>query len=105
MTVPLQECATSTVGPSCSASARRVAATESSSEDSGFCTAVTLRPAAWRREMTSAQLEPYVPPPCTKTTLRAWIGGGVRALAPLSIAASPPAANARTILIFFIDQT
>ena len=44
ITVPPQECATSTVGPSCSASARLVASTEFASDDSGFCTAVTFRP-------------------------------------------------------------
>src|SRR5258706_12976862 len=85
MTVPLQEWATSTVGPSCSANARRVAATESASDVSGFCTAVTCRPAAWRRKITSLQLEPSAHAPCTSTTLRA--SGG------LAVCANAPAAN------------
>jgi hypothetical protein len=44
--VPPQEWATNTVGPSCSANTRRVSATESASVVSGFCAAVTFRPAA-----------------------------------------------------------
>src|SRR5258706_6158998 len=74
MTVPPQEWATSTVGPSCSANARRVAATESSSDVSGFCTAVTCNPAAWRRAITSLQEDPSAHAPCTSTTLRASTG-------------------------------
>ena len=42
ITDPAQECPASTAGPSCASSARRVAATSSASEVSGFCTAVTL---------------------------------------------------------------
>ena len=44
MTVPAQEWPTRTVGPSCSARMRRVAATSCASEVSGFCTAVAFRP-------------------------------------------------------------
>jgi hypothetical protein len=47
--VPAQEWPTSTVGPSCNAKMRRVAATSSASEVSGFCTAVAFRPTSWRR--------------------------------------------------------
>src|ERR1700738_4434029 len=86
MTVPPQEWATSTVGPSCSANARRVAATDSASVVSGFCTAVTCKPAAWRREITSAQLEPSAHAPCTSTTLRA--SAGLAACADASAAKS-----------------
>src|SRR5882672_9168595 len=81
MTVPPQEWATSTVGPSCNASARRVAATESSSDVSGFCTAVTFKPAACRYGITSAQLEPSAHAPCTSTTLCATTGAAVCASA------------------------
>src|SRR5216684_7313757 len=107
MTVPPQEWATSTVGPSCSAKARRVAATESSSEVSGFCTAVTLRPAACRYGMTAAQLEPSAHAPCTSTTLRASVGADVCARAPtlLSIAASAATVSAITTRAIFIIPT
>jgi len=43
MTVPAQEWPTSTVGPSCNARMRRVAATSSASEVSGFCTGRRLQ--------------------------------------------------------------
>src|SRR4051794_29317589 len=92
MTVPPQECATSTVGPSCSASARLVAWTESASDDSGFCTAVTLSPAAWRIGITSDQLEPSAQAPCTSTTFFAFT---VCACARLKGAASRLAATKR----------
>src|SRR4051812_10113453 len=95
MTVPPQECATSTVGPSCSASARLVASTDSASDDSGFCTAVTLRPAAWRIGITSDQLEPSAQAPCTSTTFFAFTVCGVCACARLSGAASRLAATKR----------
>src|SRR5882724_1976484 len=74
MTVPPHECATSTVGPFCWARMRRVSATESASEVSGFCTAVTCKPVAWSRAITAAQLEPSAHAPCTRTTLRAMTG-------------------------------
>src|SRR6202171_2333867 len=107
MTVPTQEWATSTVGPSCSARARRVAATESSSEVSGFCTAVTLRPAACRYGMTAAQLEPSAHAPCTSTTLRASVGAAVcaRASNPLSFAANAATVSAITNRAIFIIPT
>src|SRR5882672_2517959 len=106
MTVPPHEWATSTVGPSCSANARRVAATESASDVSGFCTAVTCKPAACRREMTSAQLEPSAHAPCTSTTLRASAGLSARAdaLAANSVAESKLTAITPTVRpVFFFD--
>src|SRR2546423_15469939 len=105
MTVPPQEWATSTVGPSCSANARRVAATESASVVSGFCTAVTCKPAAWRREMTSAQLEPSAHAPCTSTTLRAFAGLAARAgaSAAKSVAENMLMATTATVHGVFFD--
>src|SRR5258706_1516221 len=107
MTVPPQEWATSTVGPSCSANARRVAATDSASEVSGFCTAVTFTPAAWRRGITSAQLEPSAHAPCTSTTLRASTGaaGWASASNPPSVPLSTPTAITASVRNFVIDQT
>ena len=102
MTVPPQECATSTVGPSCNANARRVAATESCSEVSGFCTAVTFSPAACRYGMTPAQLEPSAQAPCTSTTLRATTGEAVSARASNPLNAAVNAASASTTRTIFI---
>jgi len=106
MTVPPQEWATSTVGPSCSASARRVAATDSASEVSGFCTAVTCRPAACRRGMTSAQLDPSAHAPCTSTTLRASVGVALcaDAAAAKSVAATIAAATLATFPSVLISE-
>lgn len=47
---------------------RRVAATDSANDVSGFCTAVTMSPLACKRATTSAQLEPSAQAPCTSTT-------------------------------------
>src|SRR5882672_3681160 len=106
MTVPPHEWATSTVGPSCSANARRVAATESASDVSGFCTAVTCKPAACRREMTSAQLEPSAHAPCTSTTLRASTGLApcADACAESSVADSTPMATTANFAKVFICE-
>src|SRR6266480_7953742 len=57
------------LGPSCSARARRVAATSSATEVREFCTDVTCIPAACRRSMTSNHDEPSAYAPCTSTTL------------------------------------
>ncbi|MNY37386.1 hypothetical protein D3C86_1719470 [compost metagenome] len=54
-----------------------MAATSSATEVSGFCTAVTCRPAACKRVITSAQLEPSAQEPCTSTTLLALTGAVV----------------------------
>src|ERR1700690_1651845 len=103
MTVPPQECATRMVGPSCSARARRVASTESFSDVSGFCTAVTLRPAACSLGMTSAQLDPSAQAPCTSTTFLT-LGGDVPcACTKLDDAANRPAATANSRMNFMTE--
>src|SRR5262245_23724685 len=56
--MPAKECPTRTVGPSCRASTRWAEATASGSVVSGFCTAVTLSPAACSRAITSDQHDP-----------------------------------------------
>src|SRR6266403_5245452 len=107
MTVPPHEWATSTVGPSCIASTRRVSATESSTEVSGFCTAVTCKPAACSRGITSLQLEPSAQAPCTNTTLRACTGADVCALTGHVVSANESALTATTVHSFtvLIDQS
>jgi hypothetical protein len=52
---------------------------------SGFCTAVTLSPAACNRSMTSDQHDPSANSPCTRTTLRASTGDEIAAMPRLEI--------------------
>src|SRR6202030_3642444 len=72
--MPEKEWPTRTVGPSCRASTRSADATASGSVVSGFCTEVTLTPAACNRGITSDQLDPSANSPCTSTTLLAFAG-------------------------------
>src|ERR1700679_4213259 len=58
----------------------------------GFCTAVTLRPAACSRAITSDQDDPSANSPCTRTTLRAASAGGAAAGAPWKRVLAAPAA-------------
>src|SRR6185312_6429127 len=67
--IPENECPTRTVGPSCRASTCSAEATASGSVVRGFCTDVTLRPAACNLGITSDQHDPSAKRPCTKTTL------------------------------------
>src|SRR5262249_550087 len=66
-------------------------ATASGSVVSGFCTDVTLSPAACNRAITSDQHDPSANSPCTSTTLRALVGEGIAAIprAEISEAAAP----------------
>src|SRR5215831_15421268 len=66
--IPENECPARTVGPSWRASTRWAASTASGSVVKGFCTEVTLSPAACNRGITSDQLEPSAKRPCTSTT-------------------------------------
>ena len=70
ITVPANEWPARIVEPSCIAKMRRVCATSSASEPSGFCTAVAFRPAVCNRAITSDQDEPSAYAPWTSTTLR-----------------------------------
>src|SRR4051812_47194684 len=72
--MPEKECPTNTVGPSWRASTRCAAATASGSVVKGFCTEVTLSPAASNRGITSDQQDPSANSQCRRTTLRAFTG-------------------------------
>src|SRR3954453_9650064 len=67
--MPPYEWPTSTTAPFCNESIRFVAATSSSMEVSGSCTATTWRFFASRSGITLRQLEASTNAPCTRTTL------------------------------------
>src|SRR3954462_1601293 len=67
--IPPYEWPTSTTAPFCNDSIRFVAATSSSMEVSGSCTATTWRFFASRSGITLRQLEASANAPCTRTTL------------------------------------
>lgn len=69
MTVPPQLWPTSTTLPGAAAIARRVAATSSANEVSGFCTATAGSFQSCRVLMTLLQLEPSAKAPCTRMTV------------------------------------
>src|SRR5689334_6591403 len=94
MTTPPHECPTSTTGPDCASSTRRVAATSSASEVSGFCTETTCRPRACSRGMIESQDEPSAKAPWTRTTV-AWAD----AADPPGIAVAPVAAVAAVAVV------
>src|SRR3981189_3549824 len=96
--MPEKECPTRTVGPSCRASTRWAEATASGSVVRGFCTAVTLSPAACNRAITSDQDDPSANSPCTRTTLRASGAGGAAAALPWKRVLAAPAATMLTNL-------
>jgi hypothetical protein len=73
MIVPAKEWPTRTVGPFWRARTRRVAAAASASDVSGFCTAVTFKPAFCKCVITSSQQDPSAYRPWTNTTLRAFV--------------------------------
>src|SRR5262249_6068011 len=79
--IPENECPARTVGPSCRASTRTAEATASGSVVRGFCTDVTLSPAACNRGITSDQHDPSAKRPCTRTTFLA-LGAGCARAAP-----------------------
>src|SRR5438874_2039313 len=100
--IPEKECPTRTVGPSCRASTRSAEATASGSVVSGFCTAVTLRPAACKRAITSDQDDPSANNPCTRTTFRAIGAGGAAAFASRMRVLAAPAVTMLTKVRRFI---
>src|SRR6516162_1674600 len=65
--IPENECPARTVGPSCRASTWRAEATALGSVVRGFCTEVTLSPAACNRGITSDQHDPREKSPFTGT--------------------------------------
>src|ERR1700733_15907216 len=69
MAGPPNEGAARITGPDCCVKTRRVCATSSASDISGFCTAVAVTPAPCRRLITSDQEEPSAYAPWTSTTL------------------------------------
>src|SRR6266436_166547 len=100
--IPEKECPTKTVGPSCRASTRWAEAIASGSVVRGFCTAVALSPAACNRAITSDQDDPSANSPCTRTTLRAFVGGCAVAAAPWKRVLVAPAATMLTNVRRFI---
>src|SRR5580658_1711398 len=101
--IPEKECPTRTVGPSCRASTRSAAATASGSVVRGFCTDVTLSPAACNRGITSDQDDPSANSPCTRTTLRAFGAGAATAALPWKRVLAAPAAIMLTNARRFIE--
>lgn len=89
MTVPPQLWPTSTTLPGAAAIARRVAATSSANEVSGFCTATAGSFQSCRVLMTLLQLEPSANAPCTRMT----VGGA--AVSARAAKAGAAAARAR----------
>src|SRR5882672_6193505 len=102
--MPEKEWPTRTVGPSCRASTRSAEATASGSVVSGFCTEVTLSPAACNRAITSVQHDPSANSPCTSTTLRAFTGVEFAAMPRVEIseAAAPVKRAAEKARLFII---
>src|SRR5947209_14459862 len=100
--IPEKECPTRTVGPSCRASTRSAEATASGSVVRGFCTAVTLRPVACKRAITSDQDDPSANNPCTRTTYSAYGASDAAAFAPRMRVLAAPAATMLTNLRRFI---
>ena len=98
MTTPPQEWPTRTTGPVCASSTRRVAATSSASEVSGFWTETTFRPLACRRGTTRFHAEPSAKAPCTSTTVVGVAGADAEGTAPDAAVASPMAAMAMAFL-------
>src|SRR6201987_1435433 len=94
--MPEKECPTRTVGPSCRASTRSADATASGRVFSGFCTEVTLSPAACNRAITSDQLDPSANSSCTSTTFRAFGAGCAAAAVPWIRVLAAPAATMPT---------
>src|SRR5215208_5798991 len=93
--MPENEWTTRTVGPSWRASTRSAEATASDSVVNGFCTEVALRPAACNRAITSVQHDPSANSPCTRTTLRAFVGVTLAAMPRVeSSEAAAPASSA-----------
>src|ERR1700756_1990398 len=91
--IPEKECPTRTVGPSCRDSTRSADATASGNVVSGFCTEVTLSPAACNRAITSDQDDPSANSPCTRTTLRAFGAGAATAAVHRRRVLAAPAAT------------
>src|ERR1700720_4838411 len=88
--MPEKEWPARTVRPSCRASTRSAEATASGSVVKGFCTEVTLSPAACKRGITSDQDDPSVNSPCTRTALRAFGRGCAAAAVPwIRVLAAP----------------
>src|SRR6202007_79553 len=85
-------------------STRSADATASGSVVSGFWTAVTLRPAACNRAITSDQQEPSANSPCTRTTLRAFAGPAFAAVPRVEIseAAAPASRAVEKVRLFII---
>src|SRR5580692_1735493 len=102
--MPEKECPTSTVGPSCRARTRKAESTASANVVRGFCTEVTLRPAACNRGITSDQLDPSANSPCTSTTLLAFAGVEFAAMpgAEISEAAAPVTRAVEKTRLFII---
>src|SRR3984957_12580019 len=102
--MPEKECPTITVGPSWRASTRSAEATASGSVVRGFCTEVTLSPAACNRAITSDQDDPSANSPCTRTTLRAATGAEVAASPGVEIneVAAPATKVAEKLRLFII---
>src|ERR1700757_3736835 len=100
--MPEKECPTRTVGPSCRASTRSADATASGRVFSGFCTEVTLSPAACNRAITSDQLDPSANSPCTRTTFRAFGADCAAAAVPWTRVLAAPAATMFTNVRRFI---
>src|SRR6201988_4480868 len=94
--IPEKECPARTVGPSCRASTRSAEATASGSVVRGFCTDVTLSPAACNRAITSDQDDPSANSPCTKTTFLAVAAGCAAAAVPWTRGLAAPAATMLT---------
>jgi hypothetical protein len=86
MTEPPHEWPTSTTLPGCASMARLAAATSSSSEVSGFCTATTCRPLACSSGITLAQSEPSAKAPWTMTTLGLEVSGVAGAAGAAAVA-------------------
>src|ERR1700680_574000 len=68
ITTPPYECPTRTVGPSCAATARLVAATSSANDVRGLPAVVTRSPLAFSNGTIFDQLESSANAPCTSTT-------------------------------------
>src|SRR5439155_8108855 len=100
--MPEKECPTRTVGPSCRASTRSAEAAASGSVVRGFCTAVTLSPAACNRAITSDQDDPSAKSPWTRTTFRATGADCATALVPRTNVLAAPAATMPTNVRRFI---
>src|SRR6202040_4310828 len=103
--MPEKEWPAITVRPSCRASTRSAQATASGSGVKGFCTEVSLSPAACKRGITSARDDPSVNSPCTRTTLRAFGRGCAAAAVPwIRVLAAPTMLTNARRLIGYLDS-